>query len=232
MRAGVGWPFQGGGPVNRRYRWGLGCGVVLLSLWAGLALLWCFRVPILRGLAEAWIRDESTSGGADAIVVLGGGLETRPFRAAELYRQGVAPAIWVTRPEPEPTAKLGLKESSYDACLAVLQRLGVPREAIVPVGEGLGSTWDEALAVRALVRSQPGVRRLVVPTDPFHTRRVDWVFTHLLRQEGVEVRVVSVKALEYDPAAWWREESGAVAFHNEVLKYWFYRWRFSRAPVR
>ena len=55
----------------------------LLLLACLLAVAFVFRAPLLRGLADVWIATEPMVE-ADAIVILGGGLETRPFEAAKL----------------------------------------------------------------------------------------------------------------------------------------------------
>src|ERR1017187_3127237 len=83
-------------------------------LWAcGLVVLlaaFCFASlpPLLPGLANAWIVNEPLAK-ADAIVVLGGGLEIRPFEAARLYQEGLAPKILLMDVKPSPTTKLDRK---------------------------------------------------------------------------------------------------------------------------
>jgi hypothetical protein len=72
--------------------------VLLLAVSAG----WLARVQILQGAARAWIVSDSVVP-ADAIAVLGGGLETRPFAAADLYKKGMASGM---HPENE-TRKQG-----------------------------------------------------------------------------------------------------------------------------
>ena len=57
---------------------------VLATVVAGGWLLW---ESVLRGAADIWIVSDPVSR-ADAIVVLGGGLETRPFIAAQMWRRG------------------------------------------------------------------------------------------------------------------------------------------------
>ena len=70
----------------RRLAWAFGIG--LLLLFGG----YLFRAPLLTGLAGAWVVNDPVTK-ADAIVLLGGGLENRPFAAAKLFHDGVAPQI-------------------------------------------------------------------------------------------------------------------------------------------
>jgi hypothetical protein len=63
----------------------LKAGMALAVLLLALSIGWLARVQILQGVARAWIVSDSI-GPADAIAVLGGGLETRPFAAADLYK--------------------------------------------------------------------------------------------------------------------------------------------------
>jgi hypothetical protein len=51
---------------------------------------------------------------ADAIVVLGGGLETRPFAGADLYKNRVAKQILVSPVRPSPAEKLNIVASHVE----------------------------------------------------------------------------------------------------------------------
>jgi hypothetical protein len=57
---------------------------------------WLLREPALRGAANLWIVSDPISR-ADAIVVLGGELETRPFIPAEMWRRGLADEIQISQ---------------------------------------------------------------------------------------------------------------------------------------
>ena len=57
---------------------------------------WLVREPVLLGAAELWIVSDPV-GRANAIVVLGGGLEIRPFVAVELWRKGFAGKILISQ---------------------------------------------------------------------------------------------------------------------------------------
>ena len=69
----------------------LGCVLLLVG--------YVFRAPLLTGLAEAWVVNDPVTN-ADAIVIPGGGLENRPFAAAKLFRNGIAPDFftWMSGP--------------------------------------------------------------------------------------------------------------------------------------
>ena len=89
-----------------RRRGGVFVAVALLALSAG----WLAHVQILQGIARAWVVSDSIAP-ADAIVVLGGGLETRPFAAADLYKKGMARQILISAVKPSPAEKLDIVPS-------------------------------------------------------------------------------------------------------------------------
>src|ERR1017187_4105285 len=78
-----------------------------------LSAFYFLRAPLLRSAASLWIINDPLQH-ADAIVLLGGGLETRPFAAARLYRDGYAPRILVARPKASPTDEMGLTTREAD----------------------------------------------------------------------------------------------------------------------
>ena len=72
-------------------------GLLLSALGAGM---WLERAMLLRGAADLWVvSDEITP--ADAVVVLGGGIEVRPVVAADLYARGLVHKILVSQVEDE-----------------------------------------------------------------------------------------------------------------------------------
>ena len=192
----------------------------LLLLACLLATAVVFRAPLLRGLAEAWITSEPMVD-ADAIVILGGGLQTRPFEAARLYHQGLAPKILLLNARRNDTDDLGITTPSTELTRQVLLNKGVPEGAVVVIGEGVASTHDECVAVRAWVETNHA-KRIIIPTDPFHTRRVQWFFRKALKGTGAEIRTEAVTPREYTATDWWQHEEGLIAFQNEVIKFAYY----------
>jgi uncharacterized SAM-binding protein YcdF (DUF218 family) len=89
------------------------------------------------------------------------------------------------------------------------------------IGDGVNNTHDESLAVRHWTEEHKP-KRIIIPTDLFHTRRVKWLFRKTLREAGVEVLVDAVPQKDYTAANWWQNEKGLIAFQTEVLKFAYY----------
>ena len=196
----------------------------LLALCSLFAALFLFRVPLLTGAAQAWIVDEPLQK-ADAIVVLGGGMETRPFEAAKLYHAGLAPKILLLNTRLSPTEELGITKTHTQIANEILLKNGVPKTSIVTIGEGVASTHDESIAVREWVlNNRP--KRLIIPTDLFHTRRVHWLFGRVVKTNEVTISIKAINPREYAASNWWRHEEGLISFQNEVLKYAYYRQKY------
>jgi uncharacterized SAM-binding protein YcdF (DUF218 family) len=197
-----------------------------LAVFCFLLSAFCFfcRAPLLTGLANAWIVNDPLAK-ADAIVVLGGGLETRPFAAARLYHQGLAPKILLMDVKLAPTTKLGITSPEKDLTRQVLLKQEVPDSDCITVGHGVANTYDESRAVRAwLVTNHAS--RIIIPTDLFHTRRVRWLFRKQLKGTGGTVTVRAVAPTEYIVGNWWQYEAGLISFETEVLKYAYYRLKY------
>ena len=68
------------------------------------------RERVLLGAADLWIVSDPI-GRADAIVILGGGLATRPFAAAELWQRGLADKILISQPPEQRAVSTGAMPS-------------------------------------------------------------------------------------------------------------------------
>jgi uncharacterized SAM-binding protein YcdF (DUF218 family) len=107
---------------------------------------------------------DSGSVKADAIVILGGGGIERPERAAELFKHGDAPKILVS----------GVGD--FEQHRKDLLRAGVPGNAIQIEGKSK-STRENAEFSIPLLRGL-GVKRVIIVTDWYHSRRALHCFEH------------------------------------------------------
>lgn len=198
--------------------------LVLLGPVVALVLLAAFHRPILAAAASLWIVDSRDFEKVDLVLIPGGNFDTRPFGAADLYLAGRADRLAVFQTEVHPTVEMGLRPADHEICLAVLDRLKVPRESILTLGDGVTSTWDEVEATRAwCLENKP--RSIAVVTELFPSRRIRYAYRKGLHDLPVEVHVVALPARGYTAADWWRHEKGLIDFQNEVVKWVYYRVR-------
>lgn len=195
--------------------------VLCALLFLGLYLA---RAPLLTALGKVWVVNEPIAK-ADAIVILGGGLENRPFAAAKLFHAGVAPRILYMDVQPGPVAELGLVLSEAEQTRRILLSQNVPETALSIIGQRVASTYDETQALRGWLTTNE-TKTIIIPTDLFHTRRVRWVFNKQLRNSDVKLHVIAIQPLRYTLTNWWRHEEGLIAFQNEVLKSGYYRIKY------
>ena len=193
------------------------CGLFLLA-----ALVFTFVCSLLGlGYVRDWLSAADRPEKADAILVLGGGF-SRPFEAADLYRQGLAPKVYVSAVKRDPQYRL-LDQAGIpfpreeDIVRQVLIKKGVPAGAIALFGKGSISTADEAQAARAIFGGRRA--KLLVVSSPYHLRRARIIFTDAL--PTADIRMI---ATSYDPfpASWWKDQDSARNVLLELAKIVFY----------
>lgn len=190
----------------------LGLLATLLIAGAGLFVQ---REPIGRALGRQLVREDALLPG-DAIVVLGGDVHKRAPHAAVLWNDQLAPVVLAVG----GTAAQGpLAESQKTA--KVLFEQGLPRSAVLVLGQDEPSTVDEALATAQVARER-GWTRLLVVTSPYHTRRAGRIFDDAVGDD-VDVVMVASPLDPYDPDAWWQDPQQRRRVRNEYGKYLIYR---------
>jgi uncharacterized SAM-binding protein YcdF (DUF218 family) len=196
-------------------------GVVLLVPVGLGGMAWLVRVPLLRGAANLWIvSDEATQ--ADTVVVLGGGLEERPFIAAELYHKGLAKTVLISQVAESHAVKAGFVQGHTEANYQALLKLGVPAAAIETFGVENKNTNDEAVELRAWADTHK-VTAIIIPIEIFSSRRVYWIFHRKFSGLPIHIGVLAFDQSDFTRENWWRDDHGLITFQNEVIKYIYYR---------
>lgn len=193
---------------------------VLVAIVALGAALWLDRRPLLKSAGDHWVVSDEVAP-ADAVAVLGGGIEDRPFAAASYYRRGLVKKVLLSNVHVGPAENIGAMPSQVEATRDILLKLGVPSGAIETFGSDLANTHEEALALRVWAE-RTGARSIIVPTEIFSARRVRWMLDRVFGDDVV-IRVPALDPPNYRCNDWWRHEEGVVTFQNEVIKYVFYR---------
>jgi uncharacterized SAM-binding protein YcdF (DUF218 family) len=184
------------------------------------------RSQILTGIADHLIINDKLQP-ADAIFLLNSEFNTRPFRAAELYKQGLAPVIVIAQAEAPPVVGLGLVPNDTDISVGVLKKLGVPPGKIIvlPIPGGVTSTFDEAVAFRQYTEVKQ-MERVIVVTSAFHTRRAKWILDKTLAGLPVKLEMAAVPYAGFDQTNWWKNENGFFTLINEYIKLGFYYFKY------
>jgi len=171
----------------------------------------------IRGVGQ-WLVVQDALEPAQAIVVLSGRMPVRAREAAEIYRQGFAAQVWITRPASpeEELRQMGIGfvgEEFYNQ--RVLIQLGVPTDAIRVLDKPVINTEQEVLEISDALRQEGGSKVIVVTTKP-HTRRVKAIWKRLVgNSPRLMVRFASQDG--YDGAHWWRHTSDALDVVRELL---------------
>lgn len=147
------------------------------------------------------------------VVLAGDDTGTRILKAAELVKQGHAPAVLVSG----PVCCYGKHESDLAIEYAVAR--GYPREWFIPLPLVSHSTREEApIVVRALERLK--VARFLLVTSDYHSRRAARVYRALVSPGSF--RIVASDS-GYLGNGWWRSRENRKQVAMEWMKtiaYW------------
>ena len=144
---------------------------------------------------------------ADVLVVLGGGLNERPERAAELFKEGVALKVLVSG------------TGDCEANAQCLVRNGVPKGAITLEDNSVSTLENAEFSVPMLRRM--GARRVIIVTSWYHSRRALACFRHF----GPEIIFYSRPTyFGYQRRDWGKHDiGGELKFeYLKLLGYWVY----------
>jgi uncharacterized SAM-binding protein YcdF (DUF218 family) len=170
-------------------------------------------VLALCALASAWFLVLNRPEKSDVIVVLAGESDARPARGLELLNQGYAPRMILDA----PPARI-YQWSETELAERYLQSLPQAHQITVCPIHGL-STRDEAADVEGCLRGL-GVRRVLLVTSDFHTRRALSVFRN--RAPLYEYSVAAAFDSREFGVKWWRRREWAkVNFDEWVRLLWW-----------
>jgi uncharacterized SAM-binding protein YcdF (DUF218 family) len=193
---------------KRRVRWTL-----LLIVVFALAI----STMVFRG-AGYWLVREDPLAKADVIVVLSGGMPYRANGAANLFKSGYAPEVWVSRPEgpQRDLSALGIHfigEEEYNREILVHQ--GVPEAQIAILPDIIFNTQQEVNEIAREMR-RTGKRTAIIVTSPEHTRRVKALWNKLTGNEP-QVIVRSAPGDPFVAKQWWGNTRDALAVVREYM---------------
>lgn len=186
-------------------------------------------------LAAAWalrtlgsrLHHEDSLAPADAIFVLGGTHLERAAEAGDLFHEGWAPRIVLSRPMSDGAeaalAARGLAIPSVsDVQRQALIQMGVPARAITVVGNEQASTASESRDLRGRAATE-GWTRVIVVTSKLHTARAALALRRYFAGTGVEIIMRASRYDEADVDRWWARRADfrfAIFEAQKLVLYW------------
>lgn len=203
-----------------KHRW------LMLAGAAGVAIavLYLARATVLPAVGD-WLDVSGPPQKADAVLLLSGNANTRPFAAAALVNAGWAPRVFLVRTAPSPSVEQGIVPPWHELNRQILLRGGVPEKDILILDGSARSTYDEAVAMAQFLESSPKIRLLVV-TDGPHTRRARWIVSRLLGDHVEQLTMITSPSERWRSDGWWRNAEGFGFVVSEYLKLAFYGIRY------
>ncbi len=183
---------------------------IIVTLLVLVAATYAVHKSLLTAVGSFLIATDPIEDAEIVVVLAGDGTGRRLMRAVELVHQGRAPRILVDGPP-----------GIYDRCECDLAiefavNRGVPPEILDRFSIDAGSTLEESRLVDAELRRR-GIRKALVVTSNFHTRRARSIFAH---HTSGAVRYLFVEALydDFQPDRWWLTRPGKKVVFLEYLK--------------
>jgi uncharacterized SAM-binding protein YcdF (DUF218 family) len=165
---------------------------------------------------------------ADAIVVMSGSATfvERTTWAAKLYREGRAPMVILTN-DGLLSGWHGKEQRNpyfYELASRELQQQGVPAHKIQIVSGPAFGTYEESLGIREFAKNQR-LKRLLVVTSAYHSRRALWSMRRACEGSGIQVGIDSPPpGLQTPPpTTWWLRRRGwhfVAAEYVKIVYYW------------
>ncbi len=201
--------------------------LVLLIVLLSAIVLW----PMLAWAGARLLIVKSELPSADAIVVMSGSSTyfERADWAARLYREGRAPVViltndslisgWDKKEERNPFF--------YELAARELRQRGVPESKIQVVSDIALGTYEESLGLRDYATAHQ-LKRLLVVTSAYHTRRTLWSLRHACEGSGIEIGIESPPPGWQTPAPsrWWWHRWGWKVVAGEYVKLVYYWMRY------
>ena len=191
-----------------------------------LIVCWIVVAPLLA----TWLIVQKPLAHADAIIVLSGSAvyKERTQKAAELYKQGVAPRIFIT--DDGEHAGWSRTEKTNPPFVELEQRElvanGVDPAAITVLPGQVSGTDQEAKALLKEINDRP-LSSVLIVTSAYHSRRALRAFERMFAGKGIKLGIDPADPGEDSPsfAYWWLSSLGWRTVAGEYVKsvvYWAY----------
>lgn len=206
---------------------------LLLPLIVAGGLIWAAPYG-LTAMGRFLVADEAPRA-ADAVIVLSTGIDIYPrwIEAARLYERGYVQNVVINGDRKTDVLReleaRGLQRAfPWDThARTVLMFLGVPDRSIISISaQDAFDTISEAGHVAAVL-PRHGIRRVLITTSRFHTRRARRIWHDNAAGVLDEITMVAARDDPFSPRTWWHEPRQirwVLAEYGGWMMYWWRRW--------
>jgi len=165
---------------------------------------------------------------ADVIVVLNGRDTERSLSAVDLYKKGYANLIVLAQGSKQPGSDEFWKRvvNNFDGKIffqRAIEAMGVPEKSFKLIGNGVASTYDEAVATKEFLKKN-GYKSILLVTSKWHSKRAYLTFKSVLNKKGngITITIIPSSYDNFDPELWWKKEEDAESVFREYVRLIYY----------
>ena len=163
---------------------------------------------------------------ADVIVVLNGRDTERSLAAVDLYKQGYANLIIIAQGSKQPGTdefwkRVGDKFKDKIFFQKAIEAMGIPEKSFQFIGNGVASTYDEAVATKEFLKKN-GYKSILLVTSKWHSKRAYLTFRSALKNDEIKIVVQPSKYDTFKPDTWWKNRDDAELVFNEYVRLLYY----------
>ena len=198
---------------------------VLIALALIIIAVWSVYPYLLKEIGYFLIFEQEPKK-ADVIVVLNGRDTERSLAAVDLYNQGYASLIIMARLAKQPGSDEFWKRvgNNFDGKVffqKAIEAMGVPEKSFQFIGNGVGSTYDEALTTKSFL-TKTGCKSILLVTSKWHSKRAYLTFRSALKKEAVDIFIQPSRYDTFRPDAWWKNKTDAELVCYEYIRLIYY----------
>lgn len=166
--------------------------------------------------------------GHTLIVPLMGSLPDRTREAVNLFAEtpsGAVVFVQPINPEKHFLDSIGVPVvSTAEKFRNVLVKLGIPGEKVQYLRGPAASTVEEADLMARFLQGKTAVKRIVLVSSSFHSRRAYRIFRDRFEKAGLDItiNVAPSRYTDFNPVHWYSRKADAVIVVTEWLKMIYY----------
>ena len=163
---------------------------------------------------------------ADVIVVLNGRDCERSLAAVDLYNNGYSGLIVMAEIMKQPGTDEFRKRVKENISRKMffqwaIDSMGVPENSFKLIGDGISSTYDEALVTKKFMLAN-NYKSILLVTSKWHSKRAYLTFRSALKETGIKITIYPSMYDTFSPDAWWKSNNDAELVFYEYVRFIYY----------